>query len=427
MGTNLASVDLGAGRTAKAVSAGTGHTCALLDDATVKCWGYNKYGQLGLGDITYRGDNANEMGTNLASVDLGAGRTAVAVSAGSYHTCALLDDATVKCWGYNGYGNLGLGDKFNRGDDVDEMGTNLASVDLGAGRTAVAISAGLFHSCALLDDATVKCWGQNSDGRLGLGDTDHRGDDADEMGTNLASVDLGAGRTAKAVSAGIYHTCALLDDATLKCWGRNARGQLGLGDISSRGDDADEMGTNLASVDLGTGRTAKAVSAGYDFTCALLDDATVKCWGFNVDGQLGLGDTARRGDDANEMGTNLTWVDLGAGRTAVNVSAGWSHACALLDDATVKCWGHNTDGELGLGDMSSRGDDANGPCLSHTHSLSLFLSLVFSRSFSLSLSPSLSLPPAPHAPPPRLSCRPHVTSPLLLLSACRDGDEPRLG
>ncbi|KAJ1480913.1 hypothetical protein T484DRAFT_2770569 [Baffinella frigidus] len=128
------------------------------------------------------------MGTNLASVDLGAGRTAVAVSAGSRHTCALLDDATVKCWGNNDAGQLGLGDNANRGDDANEMGANLPSVDLGAGRTAVAVSAGGKHTCALLNDTTVKCWGLNDNGQLGLGDTSDRGDDANEMGEHLPAV-----------------------------------------------------------------------------------------------------------------------------------------------------------------------------------------------------------------------------------------------
>ncbi|KAJ1490359.1 hypothetical protein T484DRAFT_1935230, partial [Baffinella frigidus] len=218
------------------------------NDTTVKCWGWNINGQLGQGDTSTRGDGANEMGTNLPSVDLGPGRTAVAVAAGPHTSCALLDDATLKCWGYNGAGNLGLGDTSNRGDDANEMGANLPAVDLGSGRTAVAIGVGSRHTCALLDDATIKCWGHNDCGQLGLGDTKNRGDDANEMGTNLASVDLGAGRTAVAVSAGNKHTCALLDDATVKCWGWNIYGQLGLGHTENQGVNANEMGDNFPAV-----------------------------------------------------------------------------------------------------------------------------------------------------------------------------------
>ncbi len=268
----------------RSITAGDNHTCAILDDGTVKCWGGNSRGQLGLGDTANRGDGAGEMGDNLPAVNLGTGRTATAITAGDTHTCALLDNGTVKCWGDNGYGQLGHGDTANRGDDAGEMGDNLPAVNLGTGRTATAITAGSSHTCALLDNGTVKCWGDNGDGQLGLGDTADRGDGAGEMGDNLPAVDLGTGRTATAITAGDDHTCALLDNGTVKCWGDNAYGQLGLGDTADRGDDAGEMGDNLPAVDLGTGRTATAITAGDVHTCALLDNATVKCWGYNGHG-----------------------------------------------------------------------------------------------------------------------------------------------
>ena len=162
-----------------------------------------------------------------------------------------------------------------------------------------------------MDDNSVKCWGRNSYGQLGLGDRNDRGDGANEMGDNLPAVSLGTGRTAKAISAGGHHTCALLDDNSVKCWGGNSY-QLGLGDQNNRGDGANEMGDNLPAVNLGTGRTAKAIGVGFDHTCALLDDNSVKCWGGNSYGQLGLGDQNNRGDGANEMGDNLPAVNLGA-------------------------------------------------------------------------------------------------------------------
>jgi len=358
MGAALPGVDLGAGRTARAVTAGVQHTCALLDDATVKCWGGNGDGQLGLGDTTARGDQAGEMGAALPAVDLGAGRTAKAIAAGGYFTCALLDDATVKCWGANGFGQLGLGDTDSRGDAAGEMGSALPAVDLGPGRTAKAIAPGDFHVCALLDDATVKCWGMNVFGQLGLGDTTARGGAAGQMGSALPLVDLGPGRTATALSGGHFHTCALLDDSTVKCWGLNIGAQLGLGDTADRGDQAGEMGSALPVVDLGVGRTAKVLAAGGNYTCAVLDDSTVKCWGGNGDGQLGLGDTNARGGQAGEMGAALPVVDLGTGRTAKALTTGGYQSCVLLDDGTVKCWGQNTNGQLGLGDLANRGDQA---------------------------------------------------------------------
>ena len=358
MAAALPPVDLGTGRTATAVSAGSGDNCALLDNGTVKCWGQNDHGQLGQGDTNHRGDGPNEMGDNLPPINLGAGRTAIAITAGGGQNCALLDNGTVKCWGWNHRGQLGQGDTANRGDGPNEMGDNLPPINLGTGRTAIAITAGFGHTCALLDTARVKCWGLNLSGQLGQGDTVDRGDGPNEMGDNLPAVSLGTGRTVTAVTAGDSHACALLDNATVKCWGDNPFGQLGLGDGNARGDVAGEMGANLPAVSLGTGRTATGIAAGTAHTCARLDNATVKCWGLGTFGQLGQGDANHRGDGANEMGDNLPPINLGTGRTATAVTAGFGQTCVRLDNASIKCWGENDHGQLGQGDTSNRGDNA---------------------------------------------------------------------
>ena len=168
------------------VEAGYQHTC-VLDVGAVKCWGENFNGQLGVGDTNDRGDNPGEMGTALLAVDLGAGVTATAVTAGGYHSCALLSTGAVKCWGSNLYGQLGLGDTNSRGDGPNEMGDALPAVDLGVGVTATAISVGTYHSCALLSSGAVKCWGANDRGQLGVGDTDPRGNGVGAMGDALLS------------------------------------------------------------------------------------------------------------------------------------------------------------------------------------------------------------------------------------------------
>ncbi len=348
----LAPVNLGAGRTATAVSAGEGHTCALLDDGSVKCWGTGASGVLGQGSTANLGDQGGEMAA-LAPVNLGAGRTATAISAGSVHTCALLDDGSVKCWGRGTDGRLGQGSTANLGDQGGEMAA-LAPVNLGAGRTATAISAGASHTCALLDDGSVKCWGSALTGQLGQGSTANLGDQPGEMAA-LAPVNLGAGRTATAISAGSLHTCAVLDDGTVKCWGYNASGQLGQGSTADVGDQPGEMAA-LAPVDLGAGRTAVTISAGLLHTCALLDDATVKCWGSGANGRLGQDSTATLGDEPGEMAA-LAPVDLGAGRLGTAVDAGFTHTCAVLDDASVKCWGNGGNGRLGQDSTASLGDE----------------------------------------------------------------------
>lgn len=176
-------------------------------------------------------------------------------------------------------------------------------------------------SCAILSDGSLKCWGFNTDGGLGLGDTEHRGDNTAEMRDNLPAVDLGTGRTATAVRSSFAHTCAILDNGSLKCWGRNSLGHLGQGDTNNRGDNSNEMGDNLPAIDLGTSRTAQAIAGGlYNSTCALLDDNSIKCWGHNSFGQLGLEDTNHRGDAPNEMGDNLPTVKLSSAAIPVELA-----------------------------------------------------------------------------------------------------------
>ena len=191
--------------------------------ARSKCWGRNRAGQLGLGDTLDRGRGANDMGANLTSVDLGAGWTVVEVAAGGFHTCARLENGAaraLKCWGGNN-GALGLGDIYNRGNRGGSMGDSLPAVQLGTGRSAVALALGDVHTCALLDDASVKCWGNNVFGELGFytHNRDEHGDQPGDMGDSLFMVPVCSsfwtcGNTVL-LAAGSSHTCAVLDDGEL--------------------------------------------------------------------------------------------------------------------------------------------------------------------------------------------------------------------
>jgi len=239
--------------------------------------------------------------------------TSVAASGldvGRYHACALLQTADVRCWGYGGDGALGYANTASIGDD--ETPASAGPVDLGGGHRAVAIGAGTVHTCAVLDDGSVRCWGYGGDGRLGYGNTTTIGDD--ETPDVAGLVNLGANRTAKAITAGEAHTCALLDDRSVRCWGYGGNGRLGYGNTTTIGDD--ETPGSAKPVDLGAGRTAVAVGAGYDSTCARLDDGTVRCWGNGANGVLGYCNTRSIGDDETPGSVgpvNLEPGDGGAG------------------------------------------------------------------------------------------------------------------
>ena len=339
-------LDLGPGRTATAISAGGFHTCALLDDETVRCWGYGADGRLGYANTQTVGDD--ETPGSAGSVDLGAGRSARAITAGLGHSCAILDDGNVRCWGYGQNGALGYGNAASVGDD--EAPGSVAPVYLGEGRTAKAISAGNDFTCAVLDDGSVKCWGLAVAGRLGYGNTDRVGDD--ESPGSVGSVELGLGRRAVAISAGPNGACALLDDQSVRCWGEGRQGALGYGTQFAIGDD--ETPGSVGPVDIGPGRTAAAISAGRH-TCALLDLGDVRCWGPNTRGQLGYVHTTTIGD--TETPGSFGPVDLGGGRRATAISAGELHTCARLDDGSVRCWGYGGNGRLGLCNERNVGDD----------------------------------------------------------------------
>jgi alpha-tubulin suppressor-like RCC1 family protein len=358
MGGELPWLSLGTGLVVSDIEAGSQHTCVIFTNAKMKCWGRNNYGQLGIGNMNTIGDGAGEMGDSLAYVSLGPGRTVKKIGLGVYSTCAILDDDSLKCWGFNSYGGLGRGSTATWGNGNNQMGSFLAAVDLGTGRYAKDIALGFEHTCALLDNNTVKCWGGNGFGQLGQENTTNLGDNAGEMGDSLPVVNLGAGRTVTKLRAGPYSTCALLDNSALKCWGRNQFGQLGQESLLSLGDGAGEMGDSLPVVNVGTGLTVTDFRINYH-VCATLSNSTVKCWGKNDSGQLGTGTTGTKGDNAGEMGDSLVVANLGTGVVASQVAAGTNHSCALTTNDRIKCWGGGTNGVLGTGNANNLGDGPN--------------------------------------------------------------------
>lgn len=349
-----------AGEVASAETHGLFTRCAALIDGRVQCWGYNDGYALGLPDPNaVIGDDPAEMGEALVPIDLGDTHALGVASAGLGH-CAWFDDGRVRCWGTSIHGSLGVPDGVVIGDEPTELGASLAPIELGSDFEVVGLDGDGATLCARASSGQIKCWGSNDRGQLGIGSMLDRGADPEQMGDALPEVELESSASAIQVSVGYQHACALLDDGRVKCWGSNAErlwnstqweysqaGRLGLGDTSDRADAPEEMGDNLASVDLGNDAKAVAVSTGYYHTCALLDSGDLKCWGANDDGQLGLGDDLDRGDEPGEMGEALPVVDLGSERTVVAFEAGTFDTCALLDDRSVKCFGYGVGDEPG--------------------------------------------------------------------------------
>lgn len=312
------------------------------------------------------GDAPGEMGDALPTVDLGTGRTANSVVVGRVHSCAILDDDTVKCWGNDDFIQLGVHVNFNT-LQPGSMGDALKPVDLGKGRKAVQLVAGGDFNCALLDNNEVKCWGSNSAGQIGTR-TPIRHTGPGTVRGDFDAVPLGSGQV-KAVYAGNEHACAQFQDMSFKCWGDDTFGQLGTNDNANDCRAFREetpttrkcRATPKGGINLGKGRQAKYLVLGYAHTCAHLDNDTVKCWGSNQFGELGSGHV---GDDVCSPEIHMAVPCLRAppkdpihtapGRTVVQVVAGSEHNCILYDDASIQCFGVNVHGQLGYGDTKTR-------------------------------------------------------------------------
>src|SRR5690606_35651621 len=297
----------------RAVCAGAAHTCALTDLGDVSCWGENTRGQLGLG---HRDAVASPMPVSLPG-------PAHRLACKFRHTCALLVSGELYCWGKNGEGELGRGDSYP-GDDAVETVVALFPVRVG---TALyrEVTTGEGHTCADRQDGTLWCWGRNSEHELGpASDIQIR-----------APIQVGTDDDWVAVAGGLHHTCGLRADRSLWCWGQNS------GSIDCEGFPLGSP-VALAEAPLRVMPAVEwtALSTHTFHTCGLARGGDLYCWGRNVEGQLGLGDTELRESPARV-------------RTASAVDAGRFTTCALIG-GSVACTGRNERGELGLGDTDRR-------------------------------------------------------------------------
>jgi alpha-tubulin suppressor-like RCC1 family protein len=405
---------------AVAVSAGAQHTCAVLADATVKCWGRNDLGQIGDGSNTNRvipvfaavgldavdialgahhscarsaagavrcwgynvngelGDGTNTTRYGSVAVD-GLSSGILKIAAGSNHTCALAPLNTIKCWGYNAYGQVGNG--LTAASVVRPV--NVINLPI----PVTEITGGATHTCARAGGNRIYCWGSAANGRSGIGnslaspgyasmplpisglpaplarlslraastcavtqvgsascwgnnDSGQIGDGLSLPNANLIQqagprdvAGLGSGVTN--IATGEQHACALKSDGTVWCWGSNASGQLG-------DQTALPRRTPVQVVGIGN---AVQIAASASFTCARTAPGAIWCWGLNGNGQLGIGSTTNSLQATMSAGLSQNMIDLSLGTT---------HACAVRNDGKVLCWGLNSNGQLGDSTLTQR-------------------------------------------------------------------------
>jgi alpha-tubulin suppressor-like RCC1 family protein len=292
----------------QAVAAGQNHACGLDSSNLLTCWGRADSGQLG--KVLAGGQlPSNGQVVQLADADW------TLVAAGAYHTCAKKQDNSLWCWGQNFSGQLGLGVSGAREADVPTRVTEDSTWAL--------LALGSAHGCATKSDATLWCWGSNSDGQIGTGSSANA----------FAPVAVGTGSVVS-VAAGAAHTCATYGDGGLACWGGNDIGQLGDGTTAKKNAPTPVPGNDWA-----------LVGAGAAHTCAIKADGSLWCWGDNSSGQLGDGSVTGHIQPTRVTSVNGPWAAVALGN---------AHTCGLLTTGALYCWGENSRGQIGDGSVNGR-------------------------------------------------------------------------
>ncbi len=282
----------------RVVTGGSRHSCGILRDGTLWCWGVNVHGQLGLGDTMER----------LTPTRVGTDSDWSEIQCGGLHSCGIRVDGSLWCWGANAAGQLGLGMTTTDQPTPRRVGSFTDWRRLAAKAR---------FNCALRMDESLWCWGDNSDGQLGTGDAMDRNAPAQLPGSHRWTF----------VRNGPLHTCAITTTGELHCWGNNDTGQLGTGTM---------MGSRTP-VRVGTDSDWTVVAGGFNHTCGVRSGGAMFCWGLNTVGQLGLGTT--------ELHSTPTPVN--AGTAYAEVLTGMQHTCAQTLTGGVQCWGDNTWGQVG--------------------------------------------------------------------------------
>lgn len=283
---------------AKSMHAGVDHNCVITTSNEADCWGGNYSGQLARGTST-----SNTSLTEVPGISDVAG-----LGLGWYHSCALIENGDVYCWGQNDLRQLGR-PEFT--DLINQIPTRISALP-----EMVKIAAGPTHTCTVEESGSVWCWGDNSEGQVGV--TGETVQDAPFKLPNLSNI--------ADIDAGYQHTCARTALGRVKCWGWNNWGQLGNGTEDNSATPVDVFGLEDVT----------EIAAGGFHTCALVESGDVYCWGQNDQGQLGTGDK-----DNRSLPQKLTSL-----ADVVKLSAGLQHTCAMTRSGEIYCWGDNQDDQL---------------------------------------------------------------------------------
>ncbi len=335
------------------LSSGGYSQCIITEDFEVVCWGSNEQGKRGLGgsigddQATPEGQAGPWLVQNLASRG-----NMIEVSTGGWSTCALNDIGEIWCWGGGEYGQLGSG-----ADVCQESGGLTCwyasnhppiQVFLPNGKTAVSLSdANQGHFCAILNTGEGLCWGWHGHGQLGDGTVCTGGSEYSSennpspIGCNsfngryipviIDESNFPTNSSFISISTGFQHTCGIIDNNDLYCWGRNDDGQLGIGSIADVNYPLPQF---VAS-------NVIAVGTGDDHTCALYQSQIVKCWGANYDSQLGTGN--------NFWFSSPTAINLSANIPIISLEVAYKNTCAISEQLVPYCWGANWWGQTGNG------------------------------------------------------------------------------
>ena len=312
-----------------ALGSGFAHQCVLDASGRVQCWGDNIYGAVSHPDTNLRA-------INIPYTVAGIGSPAIEVFGAPYgdHSCAINTAFTAYCWGRNQRGQLG-----------SAVATNVSAAPVAvAGLGAVAtLALGGEHSCAATLGGAMRCWGRNREGQLGNG----------TAVDSAAVVDVaGLSGGVRAIAAGYFHSCAVVSNGRVKCWGSNEYGELGNGGATGSG------ARSALPVDVVGISDAIDVVAGRYFTCALRSGGGVRCWGDNTNSALGNGSSG---------GRIAAPVDVtGLAAPAIALTSGGFNPCAVLVSGAVQCWGYK------FGTASTRATEVAGLAIDTTVPLAEF-------------------------------------------------------